>query len=63
MTAREAIARLRREGWQEGPGNGSHLVFKLNGRRTVVSNHKGDIPMPTLRAICKQAGREYPPKR
>ena len=63
MTAREAIARLRREGWQQRSGKGSHLVFMRDGQITVVSNHKGDIPKPTLRSICKQAGWEYPPKQ
>ncbi len=59
MTATEAISRLRREGW---PGRGSHLVFRKNGRRVVVENHRGDIPTGTLRQICKQAGWEWPPR-
>jgi predicted RNA binding protein YcfA (HicA-like mRNA interferase family) len=63
MTAREAIQRLRREGWAERPGKGSHMIFKKDGRRVVVSNHPGEIPTGTLRAICAQAGWEYPPQR
>jgi predicted RNA binding protein YcfA (HicA-like mRNA interferase family) len=55
--------RLRREGWAERPGNGSHVIFKRDGRRVVVSNHSGDIPTGTLRAICDQAGWAFPPKR
>ena len=63
MTAREAMSRLRREGWAERQGKGSHVIFKRDGKRVVVSNHKGDIPTGTLRAICEQAGWEYPPER
>jgi predicted RNA binding protein YcfA (HicA-like mRNA interferase family) len=63
VTAREAISRLRREGWEERPGKGSHLIFKKPGKRVVVANHSGDIPTGTLRAICEQAEWEYPPSR
>jgi predicted RNA binding protein YcfA (HicA-like mRNA interferase family) len=63
MTAREVIARLRRDGWTERPGKGAHLIFKKDGRRVVVANHRGDVPSGTLRAICAQAGWEYPPRR
>jgi predicted RNA binding protein YcfA (HicA-like mRNA interferase family) len=63
VTAREAIARLRREGWQERPGKGSHLVFRKEGRRVVVARHAGDIPSGTLRAICAETGWAYPPGR
>ncbi len=63
MTAREAMNRLRREGWMARLGKGSHVIFKKDGRRVVVSNHAGEIPTGTLRAICAQAGWEYPPQR
>jgi len=63
VTAREAMNRLRREGWDDRPGKGSHFIFKKMGKRVVVSNHSGDIPAGTLRAICDQAGWEYPPSR
>jgi predicted RNA binding protein YcfA (HicA-like mRNA interferase family) len=63
MTAREAMQRLRREGWVERSGKGSHMIFKKDGRRVVVSNHSGEIPTGTLRAICAQARWEYPPQR
>jgi predicted RNA binding protein YcfA (HicA-like mRNA interferase family) len=63
LTARDAINRLEREGWVARIGKGSHLIFKRNGLRVVVSNHTGDIPSGTLRAICRQAGWTYPPSR
>lgn len=63
MKAREVMARLRREGWTERPGKGAHVVFGKDERTVVVSRHPGDLPPGTLRAICRQAGWEYPPKR
>jgi predicted RNA binding protein YcfA (HicA-like mRNA interferase family) len=63
VTAREAMSRLRREGWTERTGKGSHVIFKRDGKRVVVSNHSGNIPIGTLRAICAQADWEYPPER
>ena len=63
MTAREAMNRLRREGWVERPGKGAHVIFKKAGRRVVISSHSGDVPTGTLRAICAQAGWEFPPQR
>ncbi len=63
MTAHEAISRLRREGWSEAQGKGSHLVFRKDGKKTVIARHRGDIPLGTLRAICKVAGWEWPPQR
>ncbi len=64
MTAREVMSRLRREGWTERPGKGSHVVFIKPGRDNVpVPNHRGDIPTGTLRSICRAAGWEWPPQR
>ncbi len=63
MPTREAITRLRREGWMERPGKGSYVIFKKDGRRVVISNHAGEIPTGILRAICAQAGWGYPPQR
>ena len=63
MTVREAIARLRRKGWTERPGKGAHVVFRRDGRRVVIARHAGDIPTGTLRAICAQAGWDFPPQR
>lgn len=63
MTAREAMNRLRREGWTERSGKGSHVVFVKEDRTVVVSNHRGDISPGTLRSICRSAGWDYPPQR
>jgi predicted RNA binding protein YcfA (HicA-like mRNA interferase family) len=58
----EAIKRLRREGWEQRQGKGSHLIFRMSGKRVVIANHPGDIPTGTLREICRQAGWKWPPK-
>jgi predicted RNA binding protein YcfA (HicA-like mRNA interferase family) len=58
----EAIRRLRREGWEERPGKGSHLILRREGKLVVIANRRGDIPTGTLREICRQAGWEWPPK-
>lgn len=63
MRASEAINRLRHEGWQERPGHGSGIVFSKDGRTVIVASHQGDIPTGTLRAICRQAGWEFPQER
>lgn len=64
MTPREAINRLRREGWVERAGKGSHMVFTRAGRDNItVPNHRGDIPIGTLRSIARAAGWEWPPER
>ena len=63
MTPREAMNRLRREGWSERPDKGSHMVFTKADPMVVVSNHNGDIKPGTLRSICRGADWDYPPKR
>jgi predicted RNA binding protein YcfA (HicA-like mRNA interferase family) len=64
MTAREAAARLTREGWTFRPGKGSHTIYRKPGRQIVVlPNHRGDPAPGTLRSICAAAGWEYPPER
>lgn len=64
VTAREAMHRLRREGWSERCGKGSHVVFTQPGQDNVsVPQHRGDIPSGTLRSIYRAAGWEWPPRR
>ena len=71
MTAKEVMRRLRREGverrrspdFEERTGKGAHRVFRRGDRTVIVSAHSGDIPVGTLRDICRQAGWEWPPQR
>ncbi|MBY4641727.1 type II toxin-antitoxin system HicA family toxin [Gluconacetobacter entanii] len=37
----------------ERKGKGSHIVVRLNGNSTVVSNHRGDMATGTFRKILK----------
>jgi predicted RNA binding protein YcfA (HicA-like mRNA interferase family) len=54
--------RLRREGWAERPGKGAHVIFSKPGSPNVaVPNHRGDLPIGTLRAIARDAGWKWPP--
>ena len=63
MTTREVAQRLRREGWTDRPGKGSHTVFRKPGFPiVVVPNHCGDLAPGTLRSICKAANWDYPPQ-
>ena len=61
MTAKEVVRRLRREGFQERQGRGSHSLFIKDERRVLVASHPGHIPTGTLRSIFKQAGWPWPP--
>lgn len=64
MTPREAMNRLRPEGWSERSGKGSHVVFSKPGQANItVPNHPGDIKPGMLRSIAKAAGWEWPPPR
>ena len=64
MTAREVMNRLRREGWAERSGKGSHRKFMKSGSQSViVPDHRGDLKQGLLRSICRAAGWEWPPER
>ncbi|MBQ8086860.1 MAG: type II toxin-antitoxin system HicA family toxin [Clostridia bacterium] len=42
MKAREAIRRLKKEGWVEVRQTGSHKQFVKDGKRLTVPDHAGD---------------------
>jgi len=59
VSAREAIAALRRAGFGVDRQEGSHVILVHEERRTVavVPMHGGrDIPTGALRKILRQAG-------
>lgn len=66
MNTREFIRRVRDCGkadgvdviYEPGKGKGSHGRLFYGIRRTIVAEHKGDIPTGTLRAMQKQLGLE-----
>jgi predicted RNA binding protein YcfA (HicA-like mRNA interferase family) len=40
------------------------VIFTKRGHKNIpVSRHGGDLPAGTLRAICRDAGWEWPPQR
>jgi predicted RNA binding protein YcfA (HicA-like mRNA interferase family) len=64
VTAREVMGRLRREGWTEREGKGSHVIFSKLGQRSIsVPRHPGDLKPGVLRSIARGAGWESPPQR
>lgn len=56
MKAREAIRRLRREGWREVRQSGSHKQFVKDGKRITVPDHAGDLTPGVERDIKQRAG-------
>jgi predicted RNA binding protein YcfA (HicA-like mRNA interferase family) len=55
------MQRLRREGWAEQPGKGSHVKFRKDSRTVIVPNHPGDLRVGTLRRIFRDAGWQWRP--
>jgi predicted RNA binding protein YcfA (HicA-like mRNA interferase family) len=63
VTARDAMNRLRQDGWVERPGRGRHVVFARRGMGTViVPTHHGNLATGTLRTIYRDAGWQWPPR-
>ena len=56
LTAKEAIRRLRREGWREVRQDGSHKQFMKDGVRLTVPDHPGDLKPGVEKDIRRKAG-------
>ena len=56
MTAKEAIRRLKKEGWEEKRQAGSHKQFYKDGKRITLPDHPGDLKPGIEREIKKIAG-------
>lgn len=60
---KEALDRLRDEGWVLVVQRGSHRQFKhpaRAGRVTVAGQPRDDLPAGTWKSICRQANWEAP---
>lgn len=57
LTPREVVSALKRGGFIEARQRGSHLFLYHPTRRVsaTVAIHAKDLPLPTLKAILKQA--------
>lgn len=53
---REVLRRLRREGWREEHGKGSHAVFRKNGCTLSVPTSKKEFGRGIYRQIARMAG-------
>lgn len=56
MKSREFKRWLQSQGATFEAGKGGHLKVFLNGRRSVLPMHSGEIKTGTLQAIRKQLG-------
>lgn len=56
MKAKEAIKRLKREGWVEVGQTGSHKQFVRNGQRITIPDHPGDLKPGVERDVKAKAG-------
>ena len=58
ITAKEAIAALKRAGWVEVRQVGSHVRLRHPHRSedVTVAMHAGTMPLGTLRSLLNQAG-------
>ena len=58
VDAARLIRALKRAGFVEHEQRGSHLTLKhpLNGHRTTVPVHGGDVRRDLMKAILRQAG-------
>ncbi|MDR1088248.1 MAG: type II toxin-antitoxin system HicA family toxin [Coriobacteriales bacterium] len=54
---REILKRLRKEGWKEEPGKGSHVVFRKQGASTIsVPTSRKELPKGTYENIARSVG-------
>lgn len=53
---REVIRRLKRKGWEEESGKGSHKVFRKDGVTISVPTSRKELKLGTYRNIAKAAG-------
>ena len=65
MTASEFIKIMKKRGWKVARQNGSHVIMKKAGHTfpPIPDHGSKDIKTGLLRALCKKAGIDYPPKR
>ncbi len=56
LRPREIIRKLEKAGFQLTRQKGSHSRYVKGSRGVTVPIHPGDIPVPVIRSILKQAG-------
>ena len=58
MTVKGIKKILKADGWYFVTAKGSHNQYKHTVKfgKVTIQNHKGDIPIGTVKAILKQAG-------
>lgn len=56
LRPREVTRKLERAGFQLTRQRGSHARYAKGSRGVTVPIHPGDVPVPIIRSILKQAG-------
>lgn len=57
LRAREIVRKLKRAGFEFRRQTGSHARYiQPDGRGVTVPIHPGDVPVPVVRSILRQAG-------
>jgi predicted RNA binding protein YcfA (HicA-like mRNA interferase family) len=57
LRAREIVRKLERAGFEFRRQTGSHARYvHPDGRGVTVPMHPGDVPVPVVRSILRQAG-------
>jgi predicted RNA binding protein YcfA (HicA-like mRNA interferase family) len=60
-TVKEVIQRLRRDGWQELPGKGSHRVFRKSGQPNIsIPTSKKELSAGVYRDAAKKPDGNKP---
>ena len=65
MTAQEIIRRLRKLARKRGvelvlaSGRGDHVKVQFGSRRSVLPGKRGELPIGTLRAVCRDLGIDH----
>ena len=55
-SSNKIIQRLKKEGFEKIKVSGSHHKFRKDGKTVIVPHQKKNLPIGTVRNICRQAG-------
>lgn len=59
MVVKNVIKVLEKDGWKLISQKGSHMKYKKDNKICIIPNHKGDIPIGTLKNISKMTGVKF----
>ena len=59
VNIKRVVKALEKDGWKLDRQKGSHMIYKKNGKVCPLPNHKGDIPIGTLKNISRVTGVKF----